>query len=283
MSGNYETSPQPVLYPISQKRSAKGGGGCMNPINCFAQQNKGSGMTLTPPSLHKKGLENANPGGNKENITAALEGIRAMKEVLSRQELRDATASAAANNGNGSYGEKPLPPLSQGQAKVMQKVDQALASHQVSGPLQVTPKSSSLTQSTALNHAAGGGSGGPGSAASSAFTLSTEPSLIDMGEIRSSRSATPTHSRDKTLKRQGSGTPQSQTSSTRDVSSMLHEVLGSNQATPLHSPTQALAHSLWIKDQQQQGEEGEHAGPRFRPRHAIAGLVAVLLFKILKR
>ena len=73
-----------------------GGGGCLNPINCFAQGNNGNQMTLTPPPNtityqqqqqgHQQQQQQQGHLDDKENsnIQAALDGIRAMKEVLSR-------------------------------------------------------------------------------------------------------------------------------------------------------------------------------------------------------
>ena len=63
-----------------------GGGGCLNPINCFAQGNNGNQMTLTPPPNTITYQQQQGHLDDKENsnIQAALDGIRAMKEVLSR-------------------------------------------------------------------------------------------------------------------------------------------------------------------------------------------------------
>merc|ERR1712072_1499351 len=83
----------PILYPIAlpknEKPKAQGGGGLSCMVgNCFAQTN-GRRMTMTPSPYSKGRQEGKSASASEDdkensNIAAALEGIRAMKEVLSR-------------------------------------------------------------------------------------------------------------------------------------------------------------------------------------------------------
>merc|ERR1711977_652193 len=125
-----------------------GGGGCLNPINCFAQGNNGNQMTLTPPPntiTYQQQQQQQGHLDDKENsnIQAALDGIRAMKEVLSRNNSHEAVSS---------------------EPKVVDKIDQVLsvASQKVAPPTPPSVKSSEGSTFT-LN--------------------STPTSLIDMGEL----------------------------------------------------------------------------------------------------
>merc|ERR1712025_1173733 len=105
-----------------------GGGGCLNPINCFAQGNNGNQMTLTPPPntiTYQQQQQRQGHLDDKENsnIQAALDGIRAMKEVLSRNNSHEAVSS---------------------EPKVVDKIDQVLsvASQKVAPPTPPSVKSS---------------------------------------------------------------------------------------------------------------------------------------------
>lgn len=241
---------KPILFPIalpSNQQEVKGGSnaaagglGCMVG-NCFAQTN-GRKMTMTPSPFarEKTATRIGGPGidDDKENsnIAAALEGIRAMKEVLSRNNSAhdlDVEVSSRAMRMHHNHVKPPRKDTPPSKVKVLAKIDNVLSDSAKVTPL--APK---------------GGSQATSSSCSSAFTLQDEAmsitppqaksggsaSFVDMGRLHSSSSH--------------------DTTPVKVCDHMIEEVIGSTTA----SPTSMLAHSLFLKEQ-----NGGHLTPRSSP------------------
>jgi hypothetical protein len=217
-----------------------GSGGCLTTINCFAQPNNGKGMTMTPPTpLH---LEKQHQGAvgdpeDKENtnITAALEGIRAMQEVLSRNKLGEEEVSGDRSGGNGNNPKKMLSSL-----------DNVL---QVGSPEVIVSAGASSSSTFTFKDSNASVKSSPNEATSMKANLST---CFD----RADNDLVAEVNENEMMKGKESGEEISSsvcsTPTPRDVSSMFDDAMGSKNQTPSKSPTQMLAHSLWIKEQQDQ-------------------------------
>ena len=262
--------------------TAGGGGGCLTmlPIGCFAQPNNGKGMTMTPSPLNLEKQQHQHQGAldsidDKENsnITAALEGIRAMQEVLSRNQIGDENEGSGDGDGDGDVNNLRI----MGEPKrVLSNIDNMLsASQEDEGSPDV--------------FSAGGSSTSTFTFKDSSASKASQRSLPSVNETNSTKTNLATTFDDVNvnvhgalaedpleMKAEGIGSSSlCSTPTPKDVSSMFDEAMGSKNQTPSKSPTQMLAHSLWIKEQQQQAAAGQKglglsSSVHSSPSHATA-------------
>jgi len=277
-------------------------------------------MTMTPSPLsldkqhHQQGIQHQSSGGasktmqhteDKENsnITAALEGIRAMKEVLSRNNMT--TTVEAGDDDYNKAAQDTQQVMST--PKVLNTIENVMAgmssspSHnqQQQMDLNVNVEKASSPLPSILN------SGGRASSTTSTFTFEDSA-----GSKR--RSVSPQDLVGEPIKIRESSQPQSEISSVpstppqpRDVSMMLQEAMAMSPNNPnivtpskqsIGSPTEMLAHSLWIKEKQQRfvesplktktaGGEAEEGKKGLKEKLKMLGsfVAAVALVTLFKR
>ncbi|UPR04765.1 hypothetical protein HOP50_18g81100 [Chloropicon primus] len=274
---------KPILYPIAlpnanKKKKSNGGGGLACAVgNCFANTN-GKTYTMTPSPFGKGGGggSGAMAIGDREdkensNIEAAMEGIRAMKEVLSRNNSAhelDIEVTSRAVNMRHNHVKPPRRDTPPSKVSVLAKIDNVLSESAKVTPL-ASQASSGSSAFTLQDEVIGSLSSTPRMASHLDVTppkKSGTAGFIDMGTLHSNGSSSITFSNDATP--------------VKDCDRMLQEMMGSSNASP-KSPTTMLAHSLYLKAQDTAPAEQRSKSRSSNRVQVVASLLgAVALFTV---